>query len=345
VPYAGADLVISRRVTATFLGMSMLLSLAMLPVAPPDEAVGDAGWIPAVGLGLVGLAVARRLLDSRRDVSFDQLLVVAYAGVAHLFLLQWLAGPLSPYDSFAILWLGAGAVHPPRRAVPHLLVLVAALGLPSLLNAPAPGDVPRLAAQAMLLLGVGAVLIVYLYNSRRERVGLERGVESARRLARSDPLTGLGNRRAFDEAVAVETERVARGLPVSLGLADLDGFKRLNDTFGHLEGDRVLRAVAAALRGSMRREDHGCYRWGGDEFAVLLPGTDADGALTAMERLRQLVSDGVKGPDGEPIRLSFGLTELDSEDSHEHLVARADAALLAAKGQGSAVKLRPGAVA
>src|SRR5919197_1372646 len=122
-PYEGAEPAVSRKVTAAFLGLSALLSLCLFPIDPPSEAIGWPGWIVALTLVGASLAGARALLDPRRGASFDVLLAVAYAGIAQVALLHWLAGRSSPYAVLFLLWLGPGAVHPPRRAFLHLTAL------------------------------------------------------------------------------------------------------------------------------------------------------------------------------------------------------------------------------
>ncbi len=106
-----------------------------------------------------------------------------------------------------------------------------------------------MAAEALILVAIGVLLTAYQASVRRQRVGLRTGAEVARRLARVDALTGLGNRRAFDEALdGRDRAGRARGHARSaIGLVDLDDLKRINDRFGHLEGDRCLREVARAM--------------------------------------------------------------------------------------------------
>ena len=116
-----------------------------------------------------------------------------------------------------------------------------------------------------------------------ENVGLHETVE---RQAVTDELTGLFNRRRFQEAMATEVERSKRfGQPVGLVLLDLDDFKTVNDTYGHQQGDLVLREVARVLRETSREIDEPA-RYGGEELAVVLPGTDLEGAYNLAERVR-----------------------------------------------------------
>src|SRR5205085_7620259 len=106
-------------------------------------------------------------------------------------------------------------------------------------------------------------------------------------LAITDGLTGLKNHRAFQEKLAEEFERSCRqNLPLSLLLLDVDKFKHYNDTYGHPAGDQVLKMVAALLGETVRPADF-VARYGGEEFVILLPGMDAEGAVTLAERVRE----------------------------------------------------------
>jgi diguanylate cyclase (GGDEF)-like protein len=151
-------------------------------------------------------------------------------------------------------------------------------------------------------------------------------MSQAARLARLDPLTGLPNRRLWDEeaarAVAV---RQRSEEPVALGLIDIDRFKDFNDAHGHHEGDLLLKEAAVAWRDTLRAGDL-LARWGGEEFAVLLPGCASTGALMVLERLRASTPRGAT--------CSVGVTDVSQDDSLEEAVQRADAALYRAKAGG-----------
>jgi diguanylate cyclase (GGDEF)-like protein len=148
------------------------------------------------------------------------------------------------------------------------------------------------------------------------------------RLARVDSLTRLGNRRAFEEALERETSRVKRHrTSLALLIADVNGFKRINDAFGHPFGDDCLRRVAEALRLTVRTEDL-CFRWGGDEFAVLLPDARRDGAEEVRERLRETVRAARLGPAVAPLEICCGIASMDGAGTKEKLVEEADADLL-----------------
>lgn len=164
---------------------------------------------------------------------------------------------------------------------------------------------------------------------------LEREREHSRRLeasAHTDELTGVGNRRAFDEALtALLARRAKGGSPLCLLMIDLDYFKRYNDSHGHLAGDQALRLAGALLRAALRPGDIAA-RYGGEEFAVLLPGVDAERALMVAERL---VRDfRIADWPHEPVTISVGVAEASQGEAPQSLVARADAALYAAKAEG-----------
>jgi len=162
-------------------------------------------------------------------------------------------------------------------------------------------------------------------------------VQRLREQAGRDPLTGLLNRRTFEEGFAIEWERLRRGGPAFAVLAlDLDHFKRINDVHGHLVGDAVLTQTAQRLRQVARQTDT-LARTGGEEFVVLVPQTDRAGALAAAERLRQTVNAlPFDIPRGSlPVTLSIGvaLAQVGEADPRA-VLQRADQALYEAKGAG-----------
>jgi diguanylate cyclase (GGDEF)-like protein len=152
--------------------------------------------------------------------------------------------------------------------------------------------------------------------------------------ARTDLLTGLVNRQGFDERLELELERARRSArPVALILADIDGFKELNDRFGHPVGDAALAAVGRVAGGAVREIDT-MARIGGDEFAAILPASDADGAFDLAERLRGEIAR-LYGGDGEPLTMSFGVVEFPMHgQTCETLIHAADRALYQAKALG-----------
>jgi diguanylate cyclase (GGDEF)-like protein len=152
------------------------------------------------------------------------------------------------------------------------------------------------------------------------------------RLATRDELTGIANRRLFDESLARETVRSQRlGVPLSLVVFDVDHFKQINDTFGHLAGDDVLRDVASALVSGTKGFDVAA-RLGGDEFVLLLPGCAQDDALGVAERVREGI---IRHTTVAAVTISAGVATMpENAVDGERLVSAADAALYEAKRLG-----------
>lgn len=172
----------------------------------------------------------------------------------------------------------------------------------------------------------------------RDVTDRDRAERELARLARSDPLTGLANRRHFMDALDREIERSARyGRPLSLVLLDLDHFKKVNDTHGHAAGDDVLRQASRALQGVCRDVDLAA-RLGGEELALLLPETDGRGARVVAERVREQVAAAPHtSPDGATFRVtaSLGVATLGpGAATGTALLQRADEALYRAKDGG-----------
>jgi diguanylate cyclase (GGDEF)-like protein len=157
----------------------------------------------------------------------------------------------------------------------------------------------------------------------------KRLLERLRDLARTDPLTGLANRRLWDERLGVELARAARyERPLCLAAIDLDRFKPYNDTYGHQAGDALLQDATAAWGGVLRGVDL-LARLGGDEFALLLPDCDLAFAEAIVARLQGVTPGGAVG-----VGCSAGLVKWAAGESAAAVVARADAALYAAKAAG-----------
>jgi diguanylate cyclase (GGDEF)-like protein len=157
-----------------------------------------------------------------------------------------------------------------------------------------------------------------------------------RKLAVVDALTGLHNRYHFQQVWDLELARLRRSAGQACVLmVDLDHFKAINDTHGHLVGDRVLVEVGRVLKQGVRDVD-ALARWGGEEFLLLMPDTSLDVALLVAERLRTGISACVLGDQAGEVRItaSFGLTELRSDDSLSQAIARADQAMYRSKTQG-----------
>ncbi|HAQ25890.1 MAG TPA: GGDEF domain-containing protein, partial [Pseudomonas sp.] len=166
--------------------------------------------------------------------------------------------------------------------------------------------------------------------------GLRQRLEEQRQLALVDTLTELPNRAAWDERLEVEVARWQRyGGELLLAVLDVDHFKRINDDFGHLAGDRVLKIIAGELRKRLRKTDF-IARFGGEEFALLLPHTPLPEGLRLLDTLRQGIEQCPFHFKGEPVTvtLSGGLGRFAEGETLEQVFERADHALYAAKDAG-----------
>jgi diguanylate cyclase (GGDEF)-like protein len=183
------------------------------------------------------------------------------------------------------------------------------------------------------MLLIAALTSVLLFTSnRRILTGMYGLVDTLRDAAGRDPLTGLCNRSswyrlaqlAYDEAVAGDS-------PLAILYIDIDFFKSINDRYGHVQGDAVLRALSTALQDNLRAGES-IARFGGEEFVVLLPHVDLDGAFSVAQRLHQAMQQ-LPGIDCR-VTISVGAAEYLPGESLDQLISRADSALLQAKGAG-----------
>jgi diguanylate cyclase (GGDEF)-like protein len=169
-----------------------------------------------------------------------------------------------------------------------------------------------------------------------ENIGLHERVAEQ---AVTDELTGLANNRHFRDWMARETERLGRfGGELSLVLLDIDDFKRVNDTYGHLQGDRILETVGRVLQLESRGVDEAA-RYGGEEFVLALPETPKQGAVEVAERIRERIAatevEGVDGNDPIAVTASIGVATMPGDGlDPQGLVAAADTALYEAKRSG-----------
>lgn len=222
-----------------------------------------------------------------------------------------------------------------------------ALGLPSVvLMAGILWPDPRSAINLSNVVTLFAAAVLSLVGMRHlfvERVRdlLQRDIISRQqaelgRLALTDELTGLANRRGLAACLDREWRRCGReGTGLAAIMLDIDHFKRYNDTHGHAAGDACLRRVAVAIAGALRRAGDMAARYGGEEFVVLLPGADAVGAWAVAERIRRAVSASDQ-PLASRVTVSLGVAVrlVDAFDTPKVLLGRADAALYAAKAAG-----------
>jgi diguanylate cyclase (GGDEF)-like protein len=187
----------------------------------------------------------------------------------------------------------------------------------------------------MSALGAGVGLLVLALGIAVLLIAMQRAENEAemRTQASTDGLTGVANRREFTRALDEEMAHARRHhLPLSIVSFDLDHFKRVNDTYGHLAGDEVLKAAALVVSGKIRSADR-FARWGGEEFIVLTPNVPLDGACQLAERLRQALAHFDFDQAGH-VTASFGVASLRPSDDATSLVKRADDALYRAKRAG-----------
>ena len=228
------------------------------------------------------------------------------------------------------VWVGFEAFFflPRRHAVAHMVfVAVAYAAALSVAGGPAPD------AAARWLMTLGTVVIVgVLAGALHDRA--ERLIDRLADAARTDALTGLLNRRGFQERIETELARAQRsGRPVTVVVGDLDHFKSINDRFGHQVGDQTLQRFGA-VAGTVKRRIDDLARIGGEEFALVLPDTDEHGGFLVAERLRRAVrDDGLT--DDAPVTVSFGVASCPRHAaSSEGLLHCADQALYLAKQLG-----------
>lgn len=324
--YAGLDLVNARRVGGLVWALAVLLEALLFALDPPDQAWR---WALALALLLVSALGAAFLMSARwRPVPLG-LLAATYANVVLLALLQFLVEtPRSPLGELFVLWVVfAAAMHPPRRVIVFFVITTMLAVSPLLYLSVSDAAVQIVGARVLMWAAMAVLAVVLLRRVRSQRLQLRDQARRAHEQARTDQLTGLANRRAFEQAVDVELARARRsGRPLSIAVLDLDRLKEINDHHGHLEGDRVLFQVAEQLRATLRLPDLS-FRWGGDEFAVLFPDTAEPEAERACERLAERVATRCRRPGGEPVRLAYGCAQAADDSTAPSLLARADEVL------------------
>ena len=210
----------------------------------------------------------------------------------------------------------------PRTAGTIALLATAALqGLPE-----AFGSLTQRVTVTVTLLLVALNALIFALRTAMQRRALAQ-------IATLDPLTGARNRRAMDEEVAIALNAHQRtGRPVTLALLDLDHFKRVNDRHGHEAGDQLLRRFVDLVRRSTRATDR-LFRFGGEEFVLLMEHTDEIGALRAFANLQRHIHEELRA-SGEPVTVSMGAAVLRHGENRDAWFARADAALYRAKQDG-----------
>lgn len=309
------------------------LTLLLVPFEPPTD-VGSVGWLILAGNIVTWLLIGFLLTHGYWVQSPNVLLFSSYIATLQITALVISGGPSSSLylHLYIIPLMCVSAVHPLRRWLSYY-VFLAALTMTPIVIASADRHFYGMALLELILwLGLGFVVLLMMSDVRAQRRQLELEQSEASRLARLDSLTGLGNQRGFWEAIHGEVAYAQRTYrPLSIVLADLDYFKRINDQFGHREGDELLARVGVAVARTARTSDK-CFRYGGEEFVVILRDVDLSGAEVAAERFRAAVAD-LSSPGGR-VSMSCGVAELGPSMDAEALLRSADEALLRAKREG-----------
>ena len=277
---------------------------------------------------VVACAFVAVMLGGRSRLPVVLLEPTLVLGHVLISLVVYFSGEPTTFLAMYYVWLNVYAFHflGRRSGWAHTALALAfyAVTLRTMTSAP-PLTPWLMTAGTMIVTGS-------MVASLRGRV--DRLVAQLAEAATRDPLTGLLNRRGFGDVIAAELQRARRtGRPFSVLVADIDHFKLVNDRVGHSGGDVVLRRIAELLRSGKRQVDSAA-RLGGEEFVLLAPDTDADGAYVLAERLRERVRD-TFAADAQPITLSVGIATFpgDAGDAGE-LLRAADDALYAAKRAG-----------
>jgi diguanylate cyclase (GGDEF)-like protein len=304
----------------------------LLAFDPPTGPLGRHGWIAAALIIALALVSGGAMIVNRRVLSARMLMLIALSGPTMIGTVEWLADGRSSYGQLLVLSIvWGGAVLPPLRLVIVALADAFVVFLPVLYGHADDGMLAERLGTIGIVFTLAVVCLAHSARMRDVRRQLLGERAEADELARVDALTGLGNRRALDEALVTQIALASRtGRPLAALVGDLDRFKQINDRFGHHDGDRILREVALVLRDVVRTPDT-CFRWGGDEFVILLAEVD----LSAADEIGTRISDAVPArcatPDAAPVTITFGTAEHVAGQSGGRLLAIADAALLAEK--------------
>jgi len=335
-PRATLDIGRAQRVGGVFWLIGGIAAAFLLPFSPPTEAIGWGGWLFAALGVCCCFALAARRFRPGVALSIDEIFYSGWVGLLAIALLEWLAGGIgSPYGNLYVLpALYAAAIHGTRRTLVFLAAVALATALPLAYDDDSKAAAVDIAAQIVMLMALAMTARGLITTVRTQRAALMVAAEDAERRARRDPLTGLGNRLAFQEAIDREVANAKRRQrPLSVLLGDLENFKAINDSYGHVRGDQCLRDVADSIAAQARAGDQ-CFRWGGDEFAVLLTETAMGQAEKVRDRLSGTVTATCNAPDGRPLKIECVVTALESDQGAEELLLDADRALTDLKSAG-----------
>jgi diguanylate cyclase (GGDEF)-like protein len=330
------DRSLMARCLAYLFGAGAALALVAFVLPDSTDLRSTDIFIPQAGYVVAAIGVVAILLASFERLPTWTFHLTLVAGTA---LISWViyesGDPTSAYTMFYV-WIALYAFYFFRLHQAFLQVAVVAFSYGAVLHFKEAVAVPT----ARWLITVGTVLAAgILVAALRNRVEIL--VERLSDSAKTDPLTGLLNRRGFDECFEYELERARRGSGrLCLVLLDLDHFKFVNDRFGHAVGDGALERLGDVLMATKRQTDTAA-RIGGEEFALLLPESDSEGAFAVCERVRERVREAFArhdfpgaGPE-PPLTISLGIASFPIDGVvPPELLASADEALYEAKRQG-----------
>jgi diguanylate cyclase (GGDEF)-like protein len=336
-PYRGAQQELVLRGSGAISIVGGVVSLALMAFYPPTVAIGGTGWALAVLTSIVSIVLGALNITLRLHPSPASIRSSSFIGIAQVLMLEWLAGGgKAPYIQLLVLpMLGSGVGQSVWRCA-TVAVTASVAALSPLLYSTA--DVLATITEFTLVSAMTIMISIVVSSTREHRARLKDAGEQANVLAHVDPLTGMLNRRAFDETLEHVLESSRRdGTSIALLLCDVNSFKQINDTFGHTAGDQVLQSIAYALGEAVRRPDT-AFRWAGDEFAVILRDTDEVGAARVGTRIREAVAQQCLRPDGTGVSIGTGVAALKPGMSTEEILVEADRALFRQKERRS--KLR-----
>jgi diguanylate cyclase (GGDEF)-like protein/putative nucleotidyltransferase with HDIG domain len=300
---------------------------ALISVLTPDAATNDEQLLLALAAVAAAMAAGLILVYDRLPIWVFHAGTLAGAALAGAAVYAW--GSESAYGPLPFLWVVLFAFYffPLAAALVHMAAVAAAYAVALAAESPPGTQVDGWIAAVGTLLAAG-LLVAALRHLLAGTIA--RLTEASHR----DPLTGLLNRRGFEDTFDLELERARRGnAPLSLIVGDLDRFKRINDMYGHPAGDAALERVARTI-GSAKRGFDSAARVGGEEFALLAPECDEHGAYMLAERIRTEVDRTFAGSNGH-LTVSFGIATFPLHgQTADSLLRAADQALYAAKRLG-----------
>ncbi|HYM85935.1 MAG TPA: GGDEF domain-containing protein [Pseudoxanthomonas sp.] len=302
----------------TLLGLTTAFTLGLFAIYRTVRGEWSAAWIDAAIVVLISGAVTYALRTGRTAGPGAFMCASNSLGCA---VACWIIGPASLPWIYLVLMTNFFIAGSRQALVFNLLLTVAVLLMPGMFTQP----IDRISAAVAAAL---VTLFAYLFALR-----VSSDHQQLEELASLDALTGLPNRRMMERALEAAVFKNRNGTrSYGLVIVDIDHFKEVNDSYGHAAGDAAIADLATILKFEMRKQDH-AFRFGGEEFVVLLGVDSHEGLRAASERLRQAVRNGLRGPGGR-ITVSLGGAMAGDEERWQEWFSLADAALYRAKNNG-----------